>query len=309
MEEAEHTATRIENHTNALETNVQDLRAVYGKVRMARAEMSAAERLLSYSLLSLITSRPLGGQTNGAAGVHDDEDEDQPKDESGLVNGQGAWCWREDCTDCFRLTKSMQKTSDALQSVADLYDDHARRTMLVTHESLKDVAHPATIIAPILDTHQATLKRHHDASTAQAANDPVQDEVVPRCETVINATMAEFDVYHDQKREDFERITKEHLDDEIAFYEKILTRLRGARGAFDHAEAETASGSEGAIRPSIYKHQLSNPRLSMTPLPQPSAHVNDSAPMKPVNAAIQTGVSLLLSAPSAARSSVLSQLW
>lgn len=34
--------------------------------------------------------------------------------------------------------------------------------------------------------------------------------------------MAEMDVYHTQKLEDFGSIAKEHLDGEIAFYEQVL---------------------------------------------------------------------------------------
>ncbi len=47
-----------------------------------------------------------------------------------------------------------------------------------------------------------------------------EDEVVARCETVMSTTMAEFDLYHDQKREDFEKVTKDYLNGEIQFYEK-----------------------------------------------------------------------------------------
>lgn len=33
--------------------------------------------------------------------------------------------------------------------------------------------------------------------------------------------MAEIDTYHTQKVEDFQKITKEHLDGEIKFYEQV----------------------------------------------------------------------------------------
>lgn len=61
-------------------------------------EMSNAERLLSYSLLSLITSKPLASTR---AVVEVDEDEDVSKKQlakKGLMNEDGAWCWREDCS-------------------------------------------------------------------------------------------------------------------------------------------------------------------------------------------------------------------
>ena len=56
--------------------------------------------------------------------------------------------------ECLRLTKALVKTGETLQSVADLYDDHARRTQLHTHDMLKTVAHPAPIYA--VREHQVT---------------------------------------------------------------------------------------------------------------------------------------------------------
>lgn len=43
-----------------------------------------------------------------------------------------------------------------------------------------------------------------------------------RCETVLNTTMAEMDIYHTQKGEDFQTLMKEHLDGEIALYEQVI---------------------------------------------------------------------------------------
>ena len=59
--------------------------------------MSKAERLLSYSLLSLITSKPL---TSTLTPIN--EEEEHPSSyhngkAKGLVNSYGAWCWREGC--------------------------------------------------------------------------------------------------------------------------------------------------------------------------------------------------------------------
>jgi sorting nexin-9/18/33 len=56
--------------------------------------MSQAERLLSYSLLSLITSQPLASAPT--TGVTEEDEEYLPQDK-GLRNKEGAWCWREGC--------------------------------------------------------------------------------------------------------------------------------------------------------------------------------------------------------------------
>lgn len=57
-------------------------------------ETSKAERLLSYSLLSLITSTPW--LSTPLTGISEDEDDASPQ-RNGLLNGDGAWCWREGC--------------------------------------------------------------------------------------------------------------------------------------------------------------------------------------------------------------------
>jgi len=101
--------------------------------------MSKAERLLSFSLLSLITSTPLSSAPATGTRV---EDEDISVQAKGLVNSDGAWCWREGCDgeafyvvrvygnsitiECLSLTKAVQKTCETMQTVANLYDGHVR---------------------------------------------------------------------------------------------------------------------------------------------------------------------------------------
>jgi sorting nexin-9/18/33 len=89
--------------------------------------MSKYQRLFSYSLLSLITSMPLASapqQPNGL--THEDEEEEEDTSRKGLLNADGAWCWRENCEgrlhsmvrrmtvgddDCHRLLKADKGTA------------------------------------------------------------------------------------------------------------------------------------------------------------------------------------------------------
>lgn len=57
-----------------------------------------------------------------------------------------------------------------------------------------------------------------------------------RCETVLNTTMAEMDVYHTQKVEDLKTVATDHLDGEIAFYEQVCRSLVASFPAFLIAE-------------------------------------------------------------------------
>lgn len=104
-------------------------------------EVSNVQRLLSYGLLSLITSTPIAGRGPAPSLVEDDEDEgESSRTRKGLMNDEGSWCWREECegtkmlqvtgqttyccpSDCLKLTKALQKTAETLQSVADLHED------------------------------------------------------------------------------------------------------------------------------------------------------------------------------------------
>jgi sorting nexin-9/18/33 len=117
-EDAGEAVDRFDTHTRAIGKGVQGLRNIFGRVREARVgtsfhslcteilysiywmviiEMSKAERLLSYSLLSLITSKPLASApVTGAS----EEEEDYNAKGKGLLNDDGAWCWREGCQGC-----------------------------------------------------------------------------------------------------------------------------------------------------------------------------------------------------------------
>ena len=197
----------------------------------------------------------------------------------------------------------MQKTSDALQHVADLYDDHARRTQLATHESFKNVAHPSSLYSSVIQTHRSTLTRYKDSTS----NGRTDDELASRCETVLNTTMAEMETYHTQKIEDFSTLTKEHLDGEIHLYQQILSRLQLARNSFDPPQFDHLGS--GARQPSMYERELEHPRLTPEPLSQPCPHVYDSAPMRPVSVAIQEGVGMLLGGSGQNRASVFGKFW
>ncbi|TRM63593.1 hypothetical protein BD626DRAFT_494763 [Schizophyllum amplum] len=297
-EDAAEAGERFDTHTRAAGKGVQALRNIFGRVREARLEMSKAERLLSYSLLSLITSKPLASApTTGVT----EEDEQYNAKGKGLMNADGAWCWRECCEECLKLTKAMQKTSDTMQNIADMYDGHARRAQLETHEALKGVAHPYSHYEGVIQTHRSALSRYHLATAEGQAN----DDVAARCETVLNTTMAEMDTYHQQKVEDFGSLAKDHLDGEIKFYEQVLHKLKNARQAYDEPEYNELAATPR--QPSMYERELENPRLGADPLTQPCPHVYDSAPMRPVSVALQEGVGLFLG--PAGRGSMLGKLW
>ncbi|PPQ66553.1 hypothetical protein CVT24_007118 [Panaeolus cyanescens] len=316
LEDSENALQSFHNHTRAVGKGVQALRSIFGKVREARVEMSKAERLLSYSLLGLITSKHLASP--GTPGTTDDDDADFSSNQAakadlkGLTNNDGAWCWRDNCPDCLSLTKATQRTSETLQTIANLYDGHARRTQLTTHESLKLMAHPTSLYESVTTTHKSTLTRYREVLDSKVTGKPMDDDLAARCETVLNVTMAEMDVYHAQRAEDLKATVVDHLDGEIAFYEQVLMRLKVARAQYDEPQYTALAATPR--QPSMYEKDLleggsahhlmtltagssavaPQGNLALRPLPQPCPHVFDSAPMRPVSVALQEGVGMFL---------------
>lgn len=74
-------------------------------------EMSKAQRLLSYSLLSLITSKPLASAPTTGLNEDDEGDENKPK---GHTNADGAWCWRDGCEGRFHPPLSIVDLDDKI---------------------------------------------------------------------------------------------------------------------------------------------------------------------------------------------------
>jgi sorting nexin-9/18/33 len=75
--------------------------------------MSKAERLLSFSLLSLITGKPVASAPSDRIGEEEEEEKEEEEEEdslssgsgkdTGVNNSDGAWCWREGCTGALKI--------------------------------------------------------------------------------------------------------------------------------------------------------------------------------------------------------------
>lgn len=101
---------------------------------------------------------------------------------------------------------------------------------------------------------------------------------ISRCETVLNATLAEMNHHHSTKLHDFRRITTTYLDGEIAHHRAVLEKLQGARDAMDldDEDDEQDQGQDTTCPPSRYEGQLRAPHQA-EPLPRSGEHVWDRA--------------------------------
>ncbi|KAF8761714.1 WASP-binding domain of Sorting nexin protein [Rhizoctonia solani] len=203
---------------------------------------------------------------NGFLGVvsegpkHDHEHETEEKEKEKYLNDEGVWCWRDGCEGVlFAYHKAVQKMAECMQGVANLHEDSAKRTTLAIHDMVKDMSHQ-----PLIDTHKQALARYRDSINRNHAH----HDTSSRCETVLHTTLAELETYHTQRAEDLTRVATEYLDEEIALYEQVLARLRAARAGF---EQKDAAGRDLFLP---------------TPVPQPTAHVYDPAPVRPVSTAV-----------------------
>lgn len=93
-------------------------------------EMSRAERLLSYSLLALITSKPLASTSTTTL---EEEAEIPPLMDKGkgTMNADGAWCWREGCIGEFKrrrgdIARQMTKKLSRLPQTDKIYAEVRR---------------------------------------------------------------------------------------------------------------------------------------------------------------------------------------
>ncbi|KAF9185257.1 hypothetical protein BGZ50_003182 [Haplosporangium sp. Z 11] len=160
------------------------------------------------------------------------------------LNDELAWCWRENCKDCLRLTKALQATAETMQLMADQHQTHITEGCLPWQETLKEHSTPSTTWAPLVDMHTGTHKKLVEVFEKEQSMEEVDSETVKsRCDTVFNITLAEMDRVHDERVQDFEKGTKDFLDSQIAYHEKMLAHLKQARATFDEPYYENLSST------------------------------------------------------------------
>ncbi|MCO5566090.1 hypothetical protein L7F22_019766 [Adiantum nelumboides] len=248
---------------------------------------------------------------------------------SGATNEDRAWCWREGCQDCRRLTSAMQITAEAFQVVADDYQSHAEGSLFDVHDKMHNLAKAHQQQQPLLEIHRNALGMYR-AATGERANEEghlanhtvsqdtksntTSNEVIEphlhsklaegmaiRSETVLNVTLSEMDRIHSQRVQDWNALSREMLDEQIAFYKDILHHLQIARSKVGEALgtssssrstnhtatnsqtsnessiSTSASQARGPLLPSPYEVQLAHPiiqsalELPSMQLTEPSA--------------------------------------
>ncbi|UZJ56131.1 hypothetical protein CBS101457_005451 [Exobasidium rhododendri] len=282
--------------------------ATFKHLRETTSATSDSYRQFSYSLLRLITGSlhltPVRSNVMSHPGTLMNFDNHivlppmgnvGRRDASGATNEERAWCWREGCLDCKKLTKSLQGTAEALQTVADLYESHSNADLFTLHDRLVTMAKLNLQHGLTLEVHKATLAKYSQATdeAAEASlchemgdGDEKRDHKCPaspvdgalehlsnRHETIMNITTSEMDRIHQERTQDWNSQTTQLLDSQISFYEDILATLRRARcqveQSADDRNGDTLDRSnDGPILPSPFESQLDAP-LRASPLLQP----------------------------------------
>ncbi|SPO25582.1 related to Sorting nexin 9 [Ustilago trichophora] len=297
--------------------------------REGNVATSSTYRDLSYTLLRTLTGAGAGpSDGKDASAVFADDDAHRihgppmgnigRRSETGATNEHGAWCWREDCQDCLNLTSALQNTAECLQNVADIYESHARDTLLRQHERFKEVSRPHTMAQALLETHRTTLSRYREATGEvvdpwadggsgedEVGNHPSSkgsgvatamlpgeeaEKVASRCETVLNVTLSEMDRLHDERVQDYHALGRSLLDGEIELYESILEQLKTARLHYDEEYYEREPDFH--ILASRYQPELARPKKPSAPLLMPSAAQGGLGGLR---SAAAGGVGLLIS--------------
>ncbi|OJT05142.1 Sorting nexin lst-4 [Trametes pubescens] len=167
-DEALEAVDRFVNHTRAVGKGVQSLRNIFGKVREARVEMSKAERLLSYTLQSLITSKSLASAPTTGLSDDDDEEHEHGSTTQGHLNEDGAWCWRENCDEMD--TYHTQKVED----FQELAKEHLDGEIAVYEQASRYV------MTPILTRLRAARRTFDPPQYDELAQSPRQPSIYER---------------------------------------------------------------------------------------------------------------------------------
>ncbi|SPO25936.1 related to Sorting nexin 9 [Ustilago trichophora] len=337
--EAAEEADRMELFLKALEKTINGVGghnagkngvlAAFKGHREGNVATSSTYRDLSYTLLRTLTGAGAGPSDGKEANaVFTDDDAHRihgppmgnvgRRSETGATNEHGAWCWREDCQDCLNLTSALQNTAECLQNVADIYESHARETLLRQHERFKEVSRPHTMAQALLETHRTTLSRYREATgevvdpwaDGVSEDDKVEnypnskgaevgaamkpgeeaEKVASRCETVLNVTLSEMDRLHDERVQDYHALGRSLLDGEIELYESILEQLKTARLHYDEEYYDREPDFH--ILASRYQPELARPKKPSAPLLMPSAAQGGLGGLR---SAAAGGVGLLIS--------------
>ncbi|KAG0369066.1 hypothetical protein BC939DRAFT_454084 [Gamsiella multidivaricata] len=162
--------------------------------------------------------------------------------ENQTLNDELSWCWRENCVDCLRLTKAMQTTAESMQLMANIHQTHITEGCQPWQDMIKENATPSSTFAPLVDMHTGTHKKLIEILEKEQTMEEIDSETVKsRCDTVFNITLAEMDRVHDERIQDFQKGTKEFLDSQIAYHEKMLAHLKQARAVFEEPHYEDLS--------------------------------------------------------------------
>ena len=90
---------------------------------IARTEQALNRRALATGLLGLITSKPIGSKAQhkhaAEPGDSDDDEDGEGGEGRGLMNSEGAWCWREGCDGEFAAFVSLSSGFERKRERAD----------------------------------------------------------------------------------------------------------------------------------------------------------------------------------------------
>ncbi|CAJ0857149.1 13645_t:CDS:10, partial [Entrophospora sp. SA101] len=147
-----------------------------------------------------------------------------------------------------RYDASPLKSYNALASRptgANIYETYSNETCMPWLEHMKDYSYPASNYEPLIDMHTGTYRKFKEVSDENANHQLLEEvdleTVKSRCDTVFNVTLAEVDRIHEERVQDFREVTRQYLDGQIEFHEKVLEELRQARANFDEPHYSSLS--------------------------------------------------------------------
>lgn len=146
------------------------------------------------------------------------------------------WCWKDKCTSCHRLTRSIDATAHTLGDIANFWETNASAVCIPILEELKEYEELSRSVRSIMDVHRDAVAKLNDTqkmAQIHETDSETFDMLQTRSKAILALTVAELDQFHKDRLEDMKRLMTGFLDGQISFHMRMVERLQAARNYYD----------------------------------------------------------------------------
>jgi len=127
----------------------------------------------------------------------------------------------------------MSKISDSYNGIAELYKTKGYEGIRDFIERIQDYTGILSCFPSILNIHRSATEFIRNAQTRGASATPDLNGAMHRNQVLNYVVLAEINFFQKEKVNDLKMYMQSLLDEQIEFYEKITSELRGALSTFN----------------------------------------------------------------------------